>query len=165
MAIRRERPGDEEAISAVITAAFLEADHSGGNEAEIVKSLRGAKGLAVSLVATEGETIVGHAAFSPVTLNGRNDAWFGLGPVAVLPEQQRKGIGSALIEAGIGELRKGNARGCVVLGEPSYYGRFGFIADPAFRLVGVPPEYFQRLSLEKHSTGGTVNYHPAFDVG
>ena len=148
MQIRPEAPSDEEAISAVINAAFLEAEHRGGNEAQVVLDLRGAGGLAISLVAIENDRIVGHVAFSPVMIDGENKGWFGVAPVAVLPLHHRKGIGSALIEAGLARLRAEGAAGCVVLDEPTYYARFGFSADATLRLEGVPPEYFQRLSFD-----------------
>jgi putative acetyltransferase len=158
-------PADEAAIASVITAAFLEAEHSGGNEADIVEALREASSLTLSLVATEDATIVGHVAFSPVTVDGRSEGWFGLGPVAVVPDRQRQGIGGALIEAGLRELRAQGSRGCVVLGDPAYYRRFGFRADPNLRLAGAPVGYFQRLPFKEQPCGGLVNYHPAFDVG
>ncbi|NUQ16868.1 MAG: N-acetyltransferase [Sphingomonas sp.] len=165
MKIRSETPADAAAISSVITAAFLLAEHSDGNEARIVEALREAGSLTVSLVATEGDRIVGHVAFSPVTIDGRSDGWLGLGPVAVVPDRQRHGIGSALIEAGLAQLRIQGSRGCVVLGEPGYYRRFGFAADPEFRLAGVPPEYFQRLIFQGPCDGGLVEYHHAFEIG
>lgn len=164
MDIRPEVAADEAAISRVITAAFLEAEHRGGNEARIVETLRRAGSLAVSLVAAEDDRIVGHVAFSPVTIDGRSGGWFGLGPVAVLPERQGDGIGSALIEAGLAELRLQGSGGCVVLGDPLFYRRFGFAADPNFRLAGVPAEYFQRLMFKDEPRGGLVEYHPAFEI-
>jgi putative acetyltransferase len=85
--IRSEIGADEAAISTVITAAFLEAEHNDGKEAKIVETLREAASVTVSLVATEGDRIVGHVAFSPVTVDGRSDGWFGLGPVAVAPDR------------------------------------------------------------------------------
>src|SRR5690348_10587528 len=130
MDIRPEIPADEKAISKVIGAAFLNAEHSGGNEAQIVETLRRAGTLAVSLVAAEDDRIIGHVAFSPVTVDGRSDGWFGLGPVAVEPARQREGTGRALIEAGLATLRDRGSKGCVVLGDPAYYARFGFVADP-----------------------------------
>ena len=163
MVIRPALPADEEAISAVIAEAFLRAEHSAGNEAKIVEGLREAGSLAVSLVAIEDERIVGHVAFSPVTVDGQSCGWFGLGPVASVPSRQREGIGSALVEAGLDILRSQGASGCVVLGEPAYYARFGFVADPHLRLEGVPPEYFQRLTFDRHPCAGQVKYHPAFD--
>lgn len=165
MNIRPETPADEAAISTVITAAFLEAEHSGGNEARIVATLRAAESLTVSLVATEHERVVGHVAFSPVTIDGQKEGWFGLGPVAVLPDRERNGIGSALIEAGLALLRADGSTGCVVLGEPAYYRRFGFASDPNLRLAGVLPEYFLRLLFKNQPCSGLVQYHPAFDVG
>src|SRR5579875_2567758 len=122
MPIRRETSGDQAAISHVITLAFLEAEHRGGNEAMIVEKLREAGGLSVSLVATEDDRIVGHIAFSPATIDDRETGWFGLGPVAVVPNRQRQGIGRQLIKAGLDELRARGSQGCVVLGNPAYYG-------------------------------------------
>jgi len=162
MQIRGETAADEEEISSLITAAFLEAEHSGGNEAQIVQTLRVAECLTLSLVACENERIVGHIAFSPVTIDGRSDGWFGLGPVAVAPQRQGLGIGSALIRAGLASLREQGARGCVVLGDPAYYVRFGFAADPHLRLAEVPPDYFQRLSFDEQPSMGMVEYHSAF---
>jgi putative acetyltransferase len=163
--IRPEVRGDEHAIASVITAAFLEAEHSGGNEAEIVGILRNEENLTVSLVATDNNVIVGHVAFSPVTVDGRSKGWFGLGPVAVVPSRQGNGIGSALIEAGVARLRQVGSRGCVVLGDPAYYGRFGFTADPKLWLAGAPPGYFQQISFDKKRCSGAITYHPAFNVG
>jgi putative acetyltransferase len=125
MEIRPEIPSDEKAIAELITAAFLEAEHSGGNEARIVDALRKSGSLSVSFVATENGKIVGHVAFSPVTIDDRGDGWFGLGPVAVVPDRQGEGVGSALIEAGLAELRAAGSKGCVVLGEPAYYSPSG----------------------------------------
>ena len=164
MQIRAEIAADEEAISSLITAAFRGAEHSGGNESEIVDKLRQAGSLTVSLVAIEDLRIVGHVAFSPVKIDGHSDGWFGLGPVAVAPGHQRHGIGTALIEAGLATLRTEGAAGCVVLGDPAYYARFGFAADAEFCLQGVPPQYFQRLSFRKRAHGGVVEYHPAFGI-
>jgi len=164
MEIRPEIPSDEKAISELITAAFLEAEHSGGNEARIVDALRKSGSLSVSFVATENGKIVGHVAFSPVTIDDRGDGWFGLGPVAVVPDRQGEGVGSALIEAGLAELRAAGSKGCVVLGEPAYYSRFGFAADPYLWLAGVPPEYFQALKFEEQPCGGEVKYHAAFGM-
>ncbi len=164
MQIRSEVPSDGDEISELITAAFLEAEHRSGSEARIVEALRQAGSLAVSLVATEEEAIVGHVAFSPVTIAGHSDGWFGLGPVAVAPSRQGEGIGSALIHAGLAMLRARDSNGCVVLGEPAYYSRFGFTADRSLRLAGVPPEYFQQLKFNEQPCGGMVEYHAAFDT-
>jgi len=159
--IRPERPGDEAAISQVIGEAFAGADHSDGTEARIVEQLRAGGSLALSLVA-EGNGVLGHVAFSPVDISDGSVRWFGLGPVAVAPYRQGVGIGAALIEQGLDLLRQMDAAGCVVLGEPAYYGRFGFTHDPALVYPGPPPEYFQRLVLNGGPARGTVRYAPAF---
>ena len=160
--IRRERVGDEPAIAALITEAFTTAPHLSGTEADIVERLRAGDALALSLVAEDQDRIVGHIAFSPVTIDDERRGWFGLAPVAVLPDHQGKGIGVALIEAGLAQLRATGARGCVLLGEPAYYQRFGFRADPRLVLPGVPAEYFLALRLSDEEAEGVVAYDPAF---
>lgn len=162
MKIRPERSGDEKAIESVITAAFARAPHSDGNEAAIVARLRESGGLAMATVAEEGCDLVGYAAFSPVTIGSRQCRWFGLGPFAVSPNRQREGIGSALIEDGLSQLVGRGAAGCVVLGDPGFYGRFGFKADRRLILSGPPPEYFLALPFAGTIPRGIVRYHPAF---
>ncbi|MGF7053500.1 putative acetyltransferase [Bosea sp. OAE752] len=163
MPIRPEQPADAAAIRALTTEAFAAAPHSSGTEAAIIDGLRAAGALTLSLVAVEGGEIVGHVAFSPVTIDGAERGWFGLGPVSVQPGRQRGGIGSGLIRDGLQRLREIGAGGCVLLGDPGYYGRFGFAADPALVLEGVPPEYFMRLAFGAGVPAGTVRYHAAFD--
>ncbi|MGC1302238.1 MAG: N-acetyltransferase, partial [Caulobacteraceae bacterium] len=87
-----------------------------------------------------------------------------LGPVSVRPDRQRTGIGSAVIRDGLRRLRGMGAQGCVVFGDPGYYGRFGFISDPGLRYPGAPDGYFLRLSFTQDAPGGEVAYHPGFDV-
>ncbi|UXI65837.1 GNAT family N-acetyltransferase [Tahibacter amnicola] len=160
--IRGECPDDSLAIRQVTDAAFQRATRSNGREGVIVDDLRGAGALTVSLVATSDGRVVGHIAFSPVLIDGRDEGWFGLGPVSVLPEQQRRGIGAALITDGLARLKARGARGCVVLGEPSYYQRFGFKRHPAVRYADAPPEYFLNLSFDGASPSGCVTYHNSF---
>lgn len=162
--IRSEAPGDATAIEAVILAAFSGAPHSDGNEHHIVNALRRADALSVSLVAEAQGTILGHVAFSPVTISGNAGDWYGLGPVSVEPRHQRQGIGCRLIERGIRALRDRAAAGCVVLGDPQYYGRFGFRVESGLVLPGVPSGYFQVLPLNGAPPSGTVAYHEAFDA-
>jgi putative acetyltransferase len=116
----------------------------------------------MSLVADENGQVAGHIAFSPVQIDGASAGWHSLGPDAVWPEWQRQGIGSALIRTGLDRLRKLGSNGCVVLGEPEFYGRFGFRADPRLRLDGVPPELFLVLPFHDVILEGRVDYHPAF---
>jgi putative acetyltransferase len=163
--IRDERHEDTDAIRTLTRAAFLDAPHSAGTEAAIVDALRDAGALAISLVAVEKGAVVGHVAFSAVTIDGQPQGWFGLGPVSVEPSRQRAGVGRALIREGLGRLRAMGAGGCVVLGEPAYYGRFGFVSDPALTYPGVPPEYFQCLVLSGDHPSGVVAYHAGFGAG
>ena len=114
------------------------------------------------VAATPAGEIVGHVAFSPVLIDGVECGWYGLGPLAVLPEWRQRGIGAALVEAGLERLRRIDARGCVVLGDPTYYSRFGFAHDPALSYPGPPPEYFQRLLLDGDPPAGVVTYSSAF---
>lgn len=164
MEIRSERPTDVAAISHIITAAFKAAPHSSGTEARIVEGLRTGQALTVSLVAADQDEIAGHVAFSPVTIVGARGDWYGLGPVSVRPEQQNRGLGQLLIRAGLEQLRSLRAAGCVVLGDPRYYQRFGFESDPALTYGGCPSPHFQRLVLCGPPATGEVAYHSAFDV-
>jgi putative acetyltransferase len=162
--IRREQDGDEAAIAQVVTTAFAGEEWSDGSEAGIVSRLRDELELEASYVAvTPSGSLVGHVAFSPVTVDGERRGWYGLGPRAVLPDWQRRGIGAALVEAGLEDLRRIEAAGCVVLGEPTYYARFGFAHDPALIYPGAfVPAYFQRLVLSGDPPAGVIGYSPAF---
>ena len=162
--IRRERDGDEAAIAQVITTAFAATEWSDGSEAGIVGRLRDDLELEASYVAvTPSGAIVGHIAFSPVAIDGHQGAWYGLAPLAVLPDWQRRGIGTALVEAGLEDLRRIDAAGCVVLGEPRHYSRCGFAHDPALTYPGaLAPEHFQRLVLRGDPPTGVVSYSAAF---
>lgn len=161
--IREERPGDEGAIAALTEAAFRDAPHASGTESAIVDRLRMAGDLTLSLVLTDADdSLLGQIAFSPVAISDGATGWFGLGPVSVIPLRQRDGVGSALIRAGLDRLRENGARGCVVLGDPAYYGRFGFRHDPRLVYPGPPAEYFQAIVMAGPSPQGTVSYAPAF---
>ncbi len=162
--IRSERPTDAQVIRQVIEAAFATAKHSDGTEGAIVDALRAANALTISLVAIISDEVIGHVAFSPVMIDGDNIGWFGLGPVAVKPDLQGQGTGGALILAGLDQLRAAVAKGCVVLGDPNYYRRFGFGHDPAIRYEGVPPEYFMRISFDGSPVSGNVTYHKGFSA-
>nr|WP_316213477.1 MULTISPECIES: N-acetyltransferase [unclassified Bradyrhizobium] len=165
MIVRDEQPVDEEAIRAVTDAAFRDAPHSNQTEVAIIAALRDAGALTLSLVATDEKTdIVGHIAFSPVAVDGSHDGWFGIGPVSVIPQRQRQGIGSRLINQGLDRLRAMGAMGCVVLGDPAYYGRFGFAVDAALVFPGVPAAYFQALPFGTSAAVGVVSYHAGFDA-
>lgn len=161
MEIRRERTEDVDVIRAVTTAAFRGAPHSSQTEAAIIDALRKAGALTISLVAVY-DALVGHIAFSAVRINGEANHWYGLGPVSVLPDRQGKGIGQALIRTGLDCLRGMNAQGCVVLGNPAYYRRFGFVSDPDLRYGSAQPGHFQRLAFSDAVPKGEVSYHAGF---
>jgi putative acetyltransferase len=162
--IRPELPSDARIIRQVTEAAFKVAEHSAGTESAIIDALRAAKALTVTLVATIDRDVIAHVAFSPVTIDGHDIGWFGLGPVSVRPDLHGTGIGGALIREGLDRLRMAGAKGCVVLGDPNYYQRFGFEPDPSVRYEGVPPEYFMALSLDGSKASGSVAYHEGFSA-
>lgn len=164
MEIRAERPEDVEAIRSVTLQAFAEAPEGGHIEAAIIDALRAADGLALSLVAVEEGRLAGHIAFSAVRIDGSTEGWYGLGPLSVTPDRQRRGIGQALVREGLRLLRQRHAQGCVLLGDPAYYRRFGFASDPVLRFGDVPTGYFQRLVFRGTPPEGEVRYHPAFEV-
>lgn len=164
MEIRDEQPGDADGVRSLTTEAFAPMPFSSGTEAAIVDALRAAGALTVSLVAVEDGAIVGHVAFSPVTIGGRDLRWYGLGPVSVRPDRQRGGIGGRLIREGFARLQRRGAAGCVVLGDPGYYGRFGFEADPRLVYGDAPTAYFQRLAFGDAVPAGEVAFHSGFDA-
>jgi len=160
--IRNETAADADAITAVTLAAFATLEISQHTEQFIVKALRAAGALAVSLVAELDGRVVGHVAFSPVVLSDGTPDWYGLGPVTVLPAHQRQGIGKSLIRQGLARLQAMGARGCCLVGHPDYYRKFGFRNLDQLAHAGVPPEYFLALSFDGHWPQGTVAFHEAF---
>ena len=163
--LRPERAADAAAIDALIRAAFLHAPHSDHSEHRIVAALRAAGQLSVSLMAEDAAGIAGHVAVSPVTISDATPGWYGLGPISVAPARQGRGIGAQLMRAALHSLRERGAAGCVVLGDPRYYARFGFVADARLRFPGVPAEYFQALHWQGATPAGDVRYAAAFYAG
>lgn len=162
MNIRPELPEDISAIHRVTLEAFEHAPYSDQREAEIVDALRADGALSVSLVAVGDDGIVGHIAFSRVAIEGAKGDWYGLGPISVRPDCQGRGIGQALVWAGLEELATLGASGCVLLGAPAYYRRFGFESDPGLYYGEAPSPYFQRLILAGPPASGEVRYHAAW---
>jgi putative acetyltransferase len=162
--IRPESTSDHAAISSVTEAAFRTLEVSSNTEHFIIDALRAAGALTISLVAEQGGRVVGHIAFSPITISDGTIDWYGLGPVSVLPELQRQGIGKALINEGLAQLRKLGAKGCCLVGHPEYYRRFGFANTPDLSHEGVPPEVFFALAFDGPVPRGTVRFHDAFAV-
>lgn len=181
--IRSETEADRKAVFELTRSAFAAHEHSSHTEEFIIEHLRIAGALAISLVAERDRTFAGHVAFSRVAISDGSPDWYGLGPLSVLPSLQGKGVGKALVNAGLAALKASGARGCVLLGEPAYYSRFGFVSDPCLVLEGAPPEFFLCRSLGRGAEGepahapsaapqpverardrpvGTVAYHEAF---
>ena len=162
----REAAANIQQVHAVNAAAFGRPD-----EAELVERLRAAGAVLLSLVAIEDGQVVGHILFSPVTISSPGDSFVaaGLGPMAVLPEHQRRGIGSAMVRSGLAELRCAGHETVVVLGHPDYYPRFGFepasqhgirwerdCRDEAFMIMELVPGALR-------GRNGVVRYRPEFD--
>lgn len=164
MQIRVEKEDDRDAVHAVNQSAFETRA-----EADLVDALREQARPMVSLVAEDNGTVIGHIMFSPVTLSGHPDLMaMGLAPMAVAPEHQRKGVGSALVLAGLEQCRQLGTTAVVVLGHPRYYPRFGFTPSSRFGIDSeyeVPEEVFMALELQPEAlkgVSGRVKYHAAF---
>jgi putative acetyltransferase len=164
MIIRNEKESDIEVISEITRAAFENHPVSNQTEQFIIRALRTAHALAVSLVAEIEGRVVGHIAFSPVTISGHTCGWYGIGPVSVLPDCQKQGIGKSLIHEGLSRLRSSGAKGCVLAGDPKYYERFGFRNLPDLILKGVPQENFLALPFGENKTQGIVVFHEGFSA-
>ena len=164
MIIRQETQADIEAITKITKLAFENHPFSKNTEQFIINALRAANALTISLVAEIDGKLVGHIAFSPVTISDSSQNWYGLGPFSVLPEYQKQGIGKALIHEGLSLLKGLGARGCVLVGDPKYYEQFGFRNLPELILEGVPHENFMALPFGENTPQGTVLFHEAFNA-
>jgi putative acetyltransferase len=160
--IRNETHSDVYAITEVTIAAFKTLEISNHTEQFIIEAIRAAKALTVSLVAEMDGRVIGHIAFSPVTISDGTSNWYGLGPVSVLPAYQRQGIGKALIQEGLSRLKDMNAQGCCLVGHPDYYRKFGFTNMSGLVHEGVPQEVFFALPFDGHTPQGNVAFHEGF---
>ena len=165
--IRDERPDDVAAVRRVNELAFGQPQ-----EADVVEALRRACPGLLSLVALDGDELVGHILFSPATIDLADGARRGMGlaPMAVLPARQRQGIGTMLVEAGLARLRQANCPFVIVLGHPDYYPRFGFERASAHGIrcqwPSVPDEAFMILVLDAAANvgaAGVARYRDEFD--
>ena len=164
--IRDEEPDDIVDIHRVNLMAFGQPD-----EANLVDALRSNDAMTLSLVATDGSDIVGHILFSPVTVKSDEQSFeaVGLGPMAVRPDAQRRGIGSELVRAGLARLRASGHEVVVVLGHPEFYPRFGFRPASEFGIRWqhrAPDETFMVVELMPQSLagrGGIVSFRREFD--
>jgi len=162
--IREERTEDHSAISDVTKAAFEKMEISNQTEHIVIDELRKAYSLTISLVADLNGKIVGHIAFSPVVMNDCTEDWYGLDPVSVHPDFQRNGVGKALIQEGLVQLKKLDPKGCCLVGHPEYYRQFGFENVEGLIHEGIPQEVFFVLSIDGNIPQGTVKFHEAFSV-
>lgn len=162
MIIRKETAADIEAITQVTIVAFRTLAISNHTEQFIIDALREAGALTVSLVAEIDGRVVGHIAFSPVTISDGSTGWFGLGPVSVLPEYQKQGIGKSLIREGLSLLKEKGGRGCALVGDPNYYKPLGFRNYPQLVHEGIPQEVFLALPFTEKVSQGIVKFHEGF---
>lgn len=160
--IRSETNDDIAAIDEVTTAAFATLEISRHTEQFVVAALRAAGALTLSLVAVVDGRVIGHIAFSPVTISDGTPGWYGLGPVSVLPDYQSQGIGKALVLEGLSRLKRMQAGGCCLVGHPEYYRKLGFHNPPGLYHEGVPPEVFFALSFDGTIPQGAVTFHEGF---
>jgi putative acetyltransferase len=164
MNIRKETTSDIEAITEVTIAAFKTVPISNHTEQFIIKALRAAGALTLSLVAELDGRVVGHIAFSPVIISDGTKDWYGLGPVSVLPDYQKQGIGKSLINEGLSLLKDMGGQGCALVGDPNYYIRFGFKNYPQLVHEGIPQEVFLALPFNEKIPKGIVVFHEGFWV-
>jgi len=160
--LRNERAADIDAITEVTLAAFKNHPISKHTEQFIINALRSAGALTISLVAEINGQVVGHIAFSPVTVSDGAKGWYGLGPVSVLPDYQKQGIGKALISEGLSLLKDMGGQGCALVGDPNYYKRFGFKNYPEMIHEGIPQEFFLVLPFTEKIPKGIVVFHEGF---
>ena len=162
MILREETIADFDAITEVTIAAFKNLAVSNHTEQFIINALRDADALTISIVADIDSRIVGHIAFSPVIISDGTKDWYGLGPISVLPEYQKQGIGKSLIKKGLSLLKNMGGQGCALVGNPNYYKRFGFRNYPELVHEGIPQEVFLALPFTEMVPKGTIEFHKSF---
>ena len=164
MIIRHERKTDIEPITEITIAAFQNHPISHHTEQFVINALRAAGVLTISLVAELDGQVVGHIAFSPITISDGTADWYGIGPVSVLPDYQRQGIGKALINEGLSLIKNMGGQGCALVGDPNYYNRFGFRNYPELVHEGIPQEVFLVLPFTEKIPKGVVVFHEGFNA-
>ena len=162
--IRTETPSDINVIRAINIAAFAAHPYSRHTEHLIVDALRDDRALSTSLVAVRNERPVGYIACSKAAVGEMTNGWYLVGPVAVVPEFQHQGIGSLLVQSGLAALRSRQATGCVLVGDPGFYRRFGFDVHPGLLHRGVPNKFVLGLSFGAVPPTGEIKAHSAFEI-
>ncbi|SIN84176.1 putative acetyltransferase [Parasphingorhabdus marina DSM 22363] len=160
--IRGEKPADEAVIHDITARAFAPMPYSDGDEQQLIDRFRNAGALELSLVAEQDGAVVGQVTFTRAFAADGSTGWYALGPVAVEPELQSQRIGQQLIEAGLAELRNREAAGCILVGNPEYYQRFGFQGFPELCPDRQPADYFQILPLGVAEPDVVIEFHPLF---
>ncbi len=162
--IRDQKTCDFAVVRELVSAAFKTLPVACGREQFVMDALWTTGAASVALVAQDGGEIVGQAAFSKVMVGGQDVGWHGCGPVSVLPARHKQGIGSALMRAGLERLRALGSKGCVVVGDPNYYPRFGFTNTDAMFETGVPLEVFMAIRFAGEMPKGEVKFDEAFEA-
>lgn len=160
--IRPERADDHVAIHDVTQHAFAPMPYADGDEQLLIGKLRDAGALALSLVAEHDGVVVGQITLSLAFAADGSPGWYALGPVSVEPALKHQGIGGQLIRAGIAWLRDQDAAGCILIGNPVYYSRFGFRVFSELASAGMPAQYYQILPLRVAEPDMAVRFHPLF---
>ena len=160
--VRDEGSEDHADIHEVTRLAFIGQPYSDGDEPELIDRLRAEGALTLSLVAMDGDVLVGQITFSPAGLTPENGPWYALGPVSVTPSRQGQGIGSRLIESGLGRIKAMSAMGCILTGNPDYYSRFGFVMAPEHCPENEPPEYCMLKLLQSEKPEGRFSFRQPF---
>ncbi len=172
ISIRSETPEDYAAIRQVIIGAFEKCEFGHNGEADLVDQLRNNCDNLLSLVAVDDDEVVGHILFSPVSINIRGGELRGMGlaPMAVAPNRQKVGIGTALVEEGLRRLANSDCQFALVLGHPQYYPRFGFVPAAQYGIshgfAGIPKDvFFVKFfndDIEQSVANGLVYFRPEF---
>jgi len=162
--IRDQTEADFASVHQLVSAAFQAMPYACGREPFIIDALWRTGAATAALVAEDAGEVVGQVAFSKVQVGGADVGWHGCGPLSVLPLRHRQGVGGALMRAGLERLRALGAKGCVLVGDPNYYRRFGFANSDVLRFPGVPPEFFMALRLAGETPSGDVAFDKAFEA-
>ena len=161
--LRPEAEADYDKIHAITEAAFAPMPFSNGSEPTVIRRLRADGDATLALVAERDDRLVGHIMFSPISVSDGGEGWIALGPVSVDPELQKQGIGQALIVEGLKHIERMGAPGCILIGNPAYYSRFGFVGDGRITYRDLPAPVVQWLSFGQEKPGGEVTFAPGLE--
>lgn len=158
--LRDERPSEIPTINKIAVAAFATKAYGDGTEGDLIDSLRRDGDLSLSLVADLNGVVVGRVSMSPATV-GKADGWYGLGPVAVDTDHFKQGIGSTLIRTALGRVAEQGAAGVVLVGDPNYYSRFGFVKGGSVQYLNIEAKNVMVRTLNGPTATGVITFAPA----